>query len=110
MVFAVILSCHFGCGTNTGFYITFKNGPFLLRAFRIRPGHYNEARDPSTITIEGSNLADTFLTLGSSWTLIYNGSTGLTTDPGRKMLGQTRTITKLDVVFKLPSSCHYKKR
>lgn len=40
-------------------------------------------RDPLTMTVEGSNQAPSALTLGSSWTLIYNGSTGLVSDPGR---------------------------
>ncbi|CAF1354255.1 unnamed protein product [Adineta ricciae] len=79
------------CGKNTGFYITFKNGPYLLRAFRICAGHFRAARDPLTITIEGSNLAGAALTLGTSWTLIYNGSTGLTTVPGRSMCGELQT-------------------
>ena len=80
------------CGVNTGFYTTFNNGPFLLRAFRIGSGALSGARDPLTMTIEGSNAASALLTLGSSWTLIYNGSAGLDIDPGRKMFGQTRTV------------------
>lgn len=44
-------------------------------------------RDPLTITIEGSNQSISALMLGSSWTLIYNGSTGLNPDPGRNNSG-----------------------
>jgi hypothetical protein len=43
-------------------------------------------RDPITITLEGSNATGgVALTLGSSWPLIYNGSTGInsTSAPGR---------------------------
>jgi hypothetical protein len=80
------------CGRNTGFYVTLKYDSILLRAFRIGSGHLRAIRDPLTITLEGSNQNGTLLTLGSSWTLIYNGSTGLDIDPGRSMLGQTQMI------------------
>jgi hypothetical protein len=79
-------------GLNTGFYITLINGPMLLRAFRIRSGHYKAERDPLIITLETSNHNNTLLTLGSSWTLIYNDSSGLTNVTDRNVLGQTQMI------------------
>ena len=42
------------------------------------------------VTIEGSNGGD--LTQGGSWTLIYNGSTGLEIDPGRESFGPLQSI------------------
>jgi hypothetical protein len=44
--------------------------------------------DPLTVTIEGSNQTLS-LTLGSSWTPIFNGSSELDTDPGRETCGIT---------------------
>lgn len=41
------------------------------------------------MTVEGSNQNLSMLTLGSSWTLLYNGSTGLALDPGRYTYGHT---------------------
>lgn len=87
------------CGDKTGFYVTLKNGPSLLRAFRIRSGHYKAARDPLTVTLEGSNLPSAYLTLGSSWTLIYNGSSGLAIDPGRSLFGETQTISNNSIWY-----------
>ena len=87
------------CGEKTGFYVTIQSGPILLRAFRFRSGHYEEGRDPSTITLEGSNLARNYLTIGSSWTLIYNGSAGLTIDRGRSVFGETQTIVNNSIWY-----------
>ncbi|CAF4332038.1 unnamed protein product, partial [Adineta steineri] len=42
-------------------------------------------RDPMMITIEGSNETDPMI--GSNWTLIYNGPSGLEIDPGRNSCG-----------------------
>lgn len=75
------------CGINTGFYLTLQRGLSLLQGFRIRTANSLPERDPLTITIEGSNQPSTALTLGSSWTSIYNGVTGLSTDPGRGTWG-----------------------
>ncbi len=65
------------CGVNTGFYITLNNGSFILAQFQIAASGILNSRDPVTMTIEGSNRNSSELTLGSSWTLIYEGSTGL---------------------------------
>ncbi|CAF0781426.1 unnamed protein product [Adineta ricciae] len=80
------------CGQNTGVYLSPQQGPSLLLAFRLAtPNSYPE-RDPLVVTIEGSNHPFSELTLGSSWTLIYNGSSGLDIDPGRKTWGVTISI------------------
>jgi hypothetical protein len=39
------------------------------------------ARDPMTITIEGSNQPSSVLLFGSNWTLIYSGTSGFDSDP-----------------------------
>ena len=79
------------CGLQSGFYFTAARGLSLLKSFRFGTGNDYPERDPFTITIEGSNA--TILTLGSSWTLIYNGSTGLESDPGRSTFGVTQNLS-----------------
>lgn len=82
------------CGLKTGFYITPSRGLSVLRTIRFATGYDYPERDPMTITIEISNQTTTTnLKLGSSWTLIYNGSTGLNTDPGRKTYGIRQYIS-----------------
>ena len=68
-------------------------GPLIIRAFRICTGNDSPPRDPMTITLEGSNQTGSALFLGSSWTLIYNGPTGLATDPGRQTFGVRQTFS-----------------
>jgi len=88
------------CGINTGFFIPLRRGSSLLLAFRIRTGNDLVPRDPLTVTIEGSNQPTSALILGSSWTLIYNGSTGLDTDPGRYNFGVIQNLTNNLVWYK----------
>jgi hypothetical protein len=79
-------------GIGTGFYvITNLGGPSILTQFRFSTGHDVPERDPFIITIEGSNGGN--LTLGSSWAFIYNGSTGLETDPGRWAFGPIQLVS-----------------
>jgi hypothetical protein len=73
-------------GCYTGFYVTPSIGSSILKAIQFVTGNDNTNRDPITITIEGTNLTS-LLTIGDSWTLIYSGSSGLDTDPGRNSLG-----------------------
>lgn len=75
------------CGVNTGFYRTPQRGASLLVGLQICTCVSLPNRDPITITLEGSNQPTSALTLGSSWTLIYSGSSGLGTDPGRSACG-----------------------
>ena len=87
------------CGGNTGFYATLNNGPIILNAFYFITLPFSSNRDPLTITIEGSNQNSSLLTFGSSWTLIYNGSSGLTINPGRSMKGTTQILQNLPAAF-----------
>ncbi|CAF1510083.1 unnamed protein product [Adineta ricciae] len=80
------------CGQNTGFYFTPQSGSMILAGFRLGTSIHSSLRDPLLMTIEGSNSSGSSLTSGSSWTLIYNGSSGLLSDPGR---GQWGTIQPL---------------
>jgi hypothetical protein len=72
-------------GVGTGFYVTpIISNSSIATSLLFATGNDVPNRDPITVTLEGSNV-DT-LDDGSSWTLIYNGSTGIspTTDPGRQ--------------------------
>ena len=81
------------CGENTGLHLMLRRGPSLLVYMIIRTGATVPERDPLTITIEGSNARPSSLFLGSSWTLIYSGSSGLLVDPGRSQFGQQINMT-----------------
>lgn len=78
-------------GLDSGFYLTtsLSSSPILTK-FRIGTANDRPYRDPLVVTIEGSNGGD--LTQGGSWTLIYNGSTGLEIDPGRETFGSFQSI------------------
>ncbi|CAF3137836.1 unnamed protein product [Rotaria socialis] len=71
------------CPQNTGFYLTLQRGASVLVAFRFATANSFPPRDPLMITIEGSNSNSTELTRGSSWTLLYNGSCGISTNQTR---------------------------
>ena len=88
------------CGVNTGFYLTLNDGPFTLAGFYVGTENVDTARDPLTCTIEGSNAAGGSLPTGSSWTLIYNGSTGIDPDPGRNVYGALQRISIASPPFK----------
>ncbi len=75
------------CGLNTGFYRTLQRGASLITGLQVCTPSGNPARDPITITFEGSNQPTSALNLGSSWTLLYSGPSGLATDPGRLACG-----------------------
>jgi hypothetical protein len=81
------------CGINTGLYLTLQRGASLLVAFRIITAPSLSSRDPLTVTMEGSVQNSSRLIYGSSWTLIYNGSSGLNPDPGRSASGITQTLS-----------------
>ncbi len=73
-------------GVGTGFYITPSITDSIVSSLRFTAANDSPARDPLTITLEGSNGGN--LALGSSWTLIYADGIGLGTDPGRNTPGQ----------------------
>jgi len=75
-------------GQNTGFMVVAVNGMATVASgllFATANDYPN--RDPTGVTLEGSNKTDNVsLSMGSSWTLLYNGSTGISpfVDPGRE--------------------------
>ena len=75
------------CGVNTGFYFTVDSSAILLAGMRFGTPAALPSRDPITLTVEGSNQTPSVLSLGTSWTLFYNGSTGLNANPGRRAYG-----------------------
>jgi hypothetical protein len=77
-------------GINTGFYITpAVSNTSVACALRFATANDSPYRDPITVTFEGSNNSSSVgaLNFGSSWTLIYNGPTGISSiiDPGRSI-------------------------
>ena len=80
------------CGLNTGFYLELQRGSSLVNSIQLCTANDSAERDPLVVSLEGSNLSGTNLTLGSSWSLIYNDTSGLDTDPGRSSCGSVQTI------------------
>ena len=82
-------------GEKTGFYTTAANGTATVATgLLFATGNDSPNRDPIIVTLEGSNAtSDADLNMGSSWTRIYNGSSGLATDPGRKSYGVTQRFS-----------------
>ena len=65
-------------GVCTGFYVTMTVGACVVTGIQFATANDAPERDPLTMTLEGSNMTDASLLLtGSSWTLIYNGPTGI---------------------------------
>jgi hypothetical protein len=79
-------------GVDTGVYVTVPGDPFYLTAFRVVRAHVSVNRDPLTMTVEGSNQSGSALILGSSWTLIYNGSSGLDISPSNDLPGTRQML------------------
>ena len=76
-----------------------RRGSSLLLDLQFCTGNDLQNRDPFTITIEGSNQAPSLLTLGSSWTLIYNGSTGLQPFTNRYTCGAILSVPNNSVWY-----------
>lgn len=74
-------------GIDTGYYITPSISNISVAVgLLFATADDSPNRDPITVTLEGSNATSTAaLNSGSSWILIYNGSTGISPsiDPGR---------------------------
>ncbi|CAF0861962.1 unnamed protein product [Didymodactylos carnosus] len=83
-------------GVGTGFYITPAVGSSVATGILFATANDNPPRDPITITMEGSNAnTNVLLQKGTSWTLLYNGPTGIlqTMDPGRNTFVQQQNFT-----------------
>ncbi|CAF4114347.1 unnamed protein product [Adineta steineri] len=75
---------------RVGFFVTPSRGITCALGFYFCTANDFPERDPMMITIEGSNETDPMI--GSNWTLIYNGSSGLEIDPGRNSCGIEQQI------------------
>jgi len=81
-------------GVNTGLYFTLGSA-ISVNAIQFATGNDSPERDPLTITLEGSN-ASSNLNLGSSWTAIYSGVTGLSalgTNDSRNTYGDIESFS-----------------
>ncbi len=81
------------CGLSTGFYLELQQGALLVTGLRLCTGNDFPERDPFRVSLEGSNQSGTALTLGKSWTPIYEGNSGLETDPGRNDCGIVQSFS-----------------
>ena len=79
-------------GNNTGFYITLSAAS-KVTAIQFATANDEPARDPKTITIEGSNATGSDLLLGSSWTSLYSDVSGLADTWDRLVWGNTVTFS-----------------
>lgn len=73
-------------GAGTGYYVTPAIGSAsVATTVLFATANDFRNRDPISMTLEGTNATGTALDLGSSWTLIYSGPTGIDPiiDPGR---------------------------
>lgn len=80
------------CGINTGFYVTLQRGPSVVKAFQMCTANDAVKRDPVRITLEGSNQTGANLTLGGSWALLFDGSSGLEVAPPRFSCSQLQCV------------------
>jgi hypothetical protein len=71
-------------------------GRSILNSFQFATADDGANRDPMTITIEGTNK--TSMTTGSSWTLIYNGETGISsTNLSRSVYCPIQSVANIEV-------------
>lgn len=87
------------CGENTGLYFISHDGPVLLISVQFRTANNIIERDPLTTTIEGSNQPSALLTLGSSWTLLYSGTTGLDSILDRHTWGPAQLVWANSILY-----------
>jgi hypothetical protein len=73
---------------NTGFIVTIP-GTMIVNGLRFTTANDSPERDPVTVSLEGTSALNPNNALEASWTPIYNGVSGLGTDPGRELNGQT---------------------
>ena len=81
-------------GLDTGFYATVEQCQAVLIGFRFGCATNTIMRDPTNITIEGSNCDD--LSTCTNWTLLYTGSAGLSSRTSSAMYGDYQAISNMD--------------
>ncbi len=57
--------------------MTLEQGASIVKGFQFCTANDYDGRDPTRITLEGSNESGKILNLGTSWTILYNGTSGL---------------------------------
>ena len=80
-------------GVNTGFVITPKLGASIITGFQFATAGDTPARDPLTITLEGSNATTANQAGGGGFTLLYQGTSGLLANSDRSSWGLCATFT-----------------
>ncbi len=80
---------HFNKAGDSGWVVTPGLGASIVTGLRIATGNDAPERDPLAITLEGSNAADSTQPGASSFTLIYDGPSGLAGQLDRQNWGQT---------------------
>ena len=74
-------------GVGTGFYVTPALGPSIVTGIQVATANDRSARDPLTVSVEGTNAADG-LHSGTAWTVIAdNVSLGIGPDSTRLAYG-----------------------
>lgn len=81
-------------GLNTGYYVIPRVGSSIATGIIFTTANDSPNRDPTRITLEGSNDGCTRLQVSGRWTLIYAGLSGIsaTNDPGRQQNGTLVTF------------------
>jgi hypothetical protein len=73
---------------NAGFIVTLPNSSAVVTGIVFTAANDAPERDPLTVTIEGTSATDpTTAAAGATWTLLYNGPSGMAADPGRFTAG-----------------------
>lgn len=87
--------------TNVGIIVQ-ATGSVAVSSFRLTTANDSPNRDPLTVTIEGTTAADpTTAAGGGTWTLLYSGTTGLSTDPGRQIQGPAISFANNNAPFNM---------
>ncbi|CAF0824416.1 unnamed protein product [Adineta ricciae] len=79
--------CHEGTLYTNDHGCDLSTGSTLVNGLRVCTANDHFERDPIIVSLEGSNSTGTNLTLGASWTLLYDGPSGISLDPGRRKCG-----------------------
>ena len=64
-------------GLNTGYYVSPRVGSSIATGVIFYTANDSPNRDPTMITLEGSNNGSAQLLLGGRWILIYSGPSGI---------------------------------
>ncbi|CAF4293983.1 unnamed protein product, partial [Adineta steineri] len=78
-------------GLNTGFYVTIAQCQPVLTGFSYGYTVSSPQNDPLTVTVEGTNCAN--LQTCTTWTLLYNGSSGLDISGTNATYGVVETVS-----------------